>query len=77
MAEGSQFESGMVKNFLFSTSPEPVLGPTENTYPMGTVGFFSGGKVTVAEGDHSPSSGAEVKKISMHPLPHTSSWCNA
>jgi hypothetical protein len=27
--EGSEFESGKVKNFLFSTSSRPALGPTQ------------------------------------------------
>jgi hypothetical protein len=47
------------------------------SYPMGTVGSFSGCKRQGREADHSPPSSAKARKVEIGdtlPLPHMSSW---
>jgi hypothetical protein len=55
---------GRVKNFFFSTSSRPVLGPTQPPIQWVPWAVFSGVKQSERDADHSP-------------LPHTSSWRNA
>jgi hypothetical protein len=45
---GLSSNPGRVKNFLFSTSSRPVLGPTQASYSMGARGSFPGGKAARA-----------------------------
>jgi hypothetical protein len=60
---------GGVKNFLFFQSSRPALGPMQSV--PGTL--FPGVKRPRREADHSPPANAEIKKCSIHPLPHTPS----
>jgi hypothetical protein len=62
-----------VKNFLHVVHTGSGAHPASS--PVGTGGFFSGGKAAGREADHSPPTSAEVKKRgSVHRLPHTPSW---
>jgi hypothetical protein len=54
---GRSSSPGRVKNVLFSTSSNPVLGPTQ---PL--IQWVAGIKRTGCEADHSPPTSAEVKK---------------
>jgi hypothetical protein len=56
------------KNFLFSMSSIPVLGPTQHP-TQGVPGVQWPGR----EADHFPPTSAEVKKKWIY----TSTWCNA
>jgi hypothetical protein len=63
MTEGSEFESGGGKNFYFSMSSIPLLGPTQPPiqWVVGTLSL--GVKRQGREADHSPPSSIEVKKM--------------
>jgi hypothetical protein len=52
-----------VKNFLFSTSSRPALGPTQPSIQWVPGDVFPGVKRQGRETDHSPPASAEVKKI--------------
>jgi hypothetical protein len=56
----------MVKNFLFSTSFRPALGPTQPLIQWVLVALSPGVKQLGHEADHSPPTNAEVKKIYIH-----------
>jgi hypothetical protein len=60
---GRSSSTDRVKNFLFSTSSRPVLGPTQPPiqWVMGAVS--PGVKRQGREADHSPAASAEVKKM--------------
>jgi hypothetical protein len=63
MTEGSELSPGKVKNFLFSTSSRPALGPTQPPIEW-VLGALSPGVKRLGRGaDHSPPTSAEVKKI--------------
>jgi hypothetical protein len=62
MTEGSEFESGGVKNFHFSMSSRPVLGLTQPPIPWVPGALSPGVKWPGHEADHSPPASAEVKK---------------
>jgi hypothetical protein len=53
---------GRVKNFLFSTSSRPVLGPTQPLMQEVPGGLLHRGR----EADHSPPISAEVKKMWLY-----------
>jgi hypothetical protein len=55
------WEMYMVKNFLFSTSSRPVLGPTQPPIQWVPWAISPGVKRPGREADHSPPTGAEVK----------------
>jgi hypothetical protein len=60
----------LAQDFLFSTSSTPALGPTHLP-----IKWVPGVKRPRREGDHSPPTTAEVKKIWNHTsTPHTPSW---
>jgi hypothetical protein len=61
MTEGSEFESGRVKNFLLSISSRPALGPVQPP-----IQWVPGVKWLGREADHSISASAEVKKTWMY-----------
>jgi hypothetical protein len=68
-----------VESRIFSSPrrPDRLWGPP-NLLSNGYQRLFPGGKSAGCEADHSPSASAEVKKYgSLHPLPHTPSWCSA
>jgi hypothetical protein len=46
--KGSGLSLGRIKNFLFSTSSRPALGPTQPPIERVPWGFFPGGKVVGA-----------------------------
>jgi hypothetical protein len=54
---------GRVKNFHFSISSRPAVGPTQPPKKMCTGGSFPGVKRQGREGDQSPPTSAEVKKM--------------
>jgi hypothetical protein len=54
---------GNVKNFLFSTSSRPALGPNQSPIEWVSGTISSGGKQPTREAGHSPPTSAEVKKI--------------
>jgi hypothetical protein len=69
---------GKVKNFLFSTSSRPTLGPTQPPIQWVLGALSPGLKKPGREADHLPPTRVEVKQHgSIHPLPHTSSWSSA
>jgi hypothetical protein len=50
------------------------------SYPMGTEALSPGVKRLMNQADHSPPTGAEVKKTSIYEYtltPHMSPWCRA
>jgi hypothetical protein len=61
--QGSEFESGRVKNFLFSTSSRPALGSTQPPIQWVPGTLSPGLKRPGREADHSPRASAEIKKI--------------
>ncbi|PNF27774.1 hypothetical protein B7P43_G09210, partial [Cryptotermes secundus] len=61
--KSSQFDSGKVKNFLFSTSSTPAMGPTQPPIQWVPGGISSGLKRRGREANHSPLASAEVKKM--------------
>jgi hypothetical protein len=62
---------------IFSSPYQTGLEVHPTSYPMGTGALPPGVKRQGREADHSPPASAEVKKICIHPLPHTSSWHSA
>jgi hypothetical protein len=66
MTQGSELDSGGVKNFLFSTSSGPALGPTQPPTIWEPVALTPGKKRQGCEADHSPPSSAEVKKRHLY-----------
>jgi hypothetical protein len=61
--QGVSLSPSRVKNFLFSTSSRPALGPTQPLIQW-VLGVLSlGVKRQGCEADHSPPSSAEVKKM--------------
>jgi hypothetical protein len=72
---GFGVESSRVKNFHFSTSSKPTLGPTHPPIQWVPRPLSPGVKRKGREADHSPQTSAEVKKCGpIHLLPHTRSW---
>jgi hypothetical protein len=70
---GRSSSPGRVKNFLFSTSSRPALGPTQT--PIQCVPRV---KRPRREADHSPATSAEIKKMWIYTsLPYTFSRCSA
>jgi hypothetical protein len=61
--EATEFESGRVKNFLFSTSSRPALGSTQPPTQWVPGALFPGVKRLGREVDHSPPTSAEIKKM--------------
>jgi hypothetical protein len=63
---GRNSSRGRVKNFVYSTSSSPALGPTQPPvkWVLGAVSL--GVKRPGREADHSPQTTAEVKKIWMY-----------
>jgi hypothetical protein len=68
-----------VKNFHFSMLFRPALGVHPTSYPMGTGGSFLRGKSSrgVKLTTHLQLVPRSRKCGSIHPLPHTPSWCSA
>jgi hypothetical protein len=60
---GRSSSPGMVKNFLFSTSSRPALGPTQPPIQWVSGVLYPGVKRPGREADHSPPVSAEVKKM--------------
>jgi hypothetical protein len=63
---GRSSSPGRVKNFLFSTSSRPALGPTllPTEWVLGVLSSWV--KQPGAEADHSPPTSAKVKKMWMY-----------
>jgi hypothetical protein len=61
--KGRSSSPGMVKNFLFSTSSIPALGPTKNPIQWVPGAFSLGVKRPGSKADHTPPTSAEVKKM--------------
>jgi hypothetical protein len=69
---------GRVKNFLFSTSSRPALGPTQPPMQRVLGALSPGVKQPVREADHSPQLVTRSRKCgSIHSCPHTPSWRSA
>jgi hypothetical protein len=68
---------GRVKNFCFSISSTPALGPTQSPTQWVPRDLSPRVKRQGPETDHSPPNSAEVKNGSVHPLPPyvLMSWC--
>jgi hypothetical protein len=60
---GRSSSPGRVKNFLFSTSFRPALGPTQPPIQRVPEALSPRVKRPGREADHSPPVGAEVKKM--------------
>jgi hypothetical protein len=60
---GSEFETRWGKNFHFSTSSRPALGPTQPPIQWISEALSPGIKRPGREDDHSPPTSAEVKKV--------------
>jgi hypothetical protein len=71
---GRSSSPGRVKNFLFSTSFRPVLGPTQPPIQWVPRALSLGAKRPVRAADHSPPTSAEVKKTWIYTFtpPYTS-----
>jgi hypothetical protein len=54
---------GRVKNFVFSTSSRPALGPTQSPIQWVPGALSPGVKRPGREADHSPATSAVVKKM--------------
>jgi hypothetical protein len=63
---GQSSSPGAVKNFRFSISSRPDLGPTQFIIQWILGKFYQGVKRTGREADHSPPNIAEVKKPWIH-----------
>jgi hypothetical protein len=63
MTEGSEFEFGRLKNFLFSTFSRPAVGSTQSLIQWVLGAFFLGIKRLEREADHSPPASAKVRKM--------------
>jgi hypothetical protein len=75
---GRSSRPGRGRNFLFSTSSRPTLGPTHPPIQWVPGAFSQGVKRPTREADHSTPTSAKVQKFgSIHPLPHTFSWRSA
>jgi hypothetical protein len=57
---------GRIKNFFFSTSPRPSLGPTQPPIQRVTGAFTPGVDRPGLEADHSPPTSAKVKNMWMY-----------
>jgi hypothetical protein len=60
---GESSSPGSIKNFLFSMSSRPALGPTQPPVQWIPGAVSSGVKQPGREADHSPATSARVKKI--------------
>jgi hypothetical protein len=60
---GRSSSPGRVKNFLFSTSSRPALGPTQPPIQRVLGAVSPGVKRPEREADHSPPANTEVKKM--------------
>jgi hypothetical protein len=60
---GRSSSPGRVKNFLFSTSSRPALGPIQPPIQWAPGALSPGVKRQGREDDHSPPTSAEVKKM--------------
>jgi hypothetical protein len=78
LATESEFKSQWDANFLISRSSDLIWGPSSPLY-NGYQGTFlrRASKQPGLEADHSPPTTAKVKKIRIHPFPHTSPWQSA
>jgi hypothetical protein len=65
---GSEYESSVGKNFHFSMSSRPALGPTQPPIQWVPRVLSPGVKQLEREADHSPSTSAEVKKYVHSPI---------
>jgi hypothetical protein len=65
-----------VKNFVFSTSCSPSLGPSQTRIQRELGALSPGVKWLGREADHSFQTRPR-RCGSVHPLPHTSEWCRA
>jgi hypothetical protein len=65
---------GRGKNFHFSMSSRPALGPTQSPIQWAPWALSPWVKWPGCEVDHWPPTSAKGKHGSIHPLPHTSSW---
>jgi hypothetical protein len=63
---GRSLIPGMIKNFLFSMSSRPALGPTQHSIQWVLAVISLGIKRSVREADNSPPSSAEVKKTEIY-----------
>jgi hypothetical protein len=63
---GRSSSPGRVKNFLFSTSSRPALGPTQPPIQWVPGALSPGVKRQGREADHSPPPSSEVKKMWMY-----------
>jgi hypothetical protein len=70
-ADGSEFESSRIKNFLFSTSSRPALRSTQPPiqWMLGVLSQRPG-----READHLPLVPSSRNYGSLHLLPHKPSW---
>jgi hypothetical protein len=67
-----------VKNFLFSTSSRPALGPTQSPIQWVPGALSPGVKLQGREADHLPPTSAEVKNTWIYTsTPHKFSWRSA
>jgi hypothetical protein len=63
---GLDDRGGGVKNFLFSTSSRPALGPTQPPIQWVPGALSPGVKRPGREADHSPPAITEVKKVRFY-----------
>jgi hypothetical protein len=67
--KGQNLRPGEVKNFLFSTSSRPVLGPIQPPIQWVPGAISRGIKRPGREADHSPPTSAKVKKMWIYTSP--------
>jgi hypothetical protein len=74
---GRSSSPGKVKNVLFSISSRPAPGPTQPPIQSVKGTLSPGVKRLGREADHLQLVPRSRRRGSIHPFPHTSSWCNA
>jgi hypothetical protein len=77
-SRGQSSSLGRGKNFLFSMSSRPVLGPIQPPIQWVNGALSSGVKRPEREADHSPPTSEEIKKTWIYKATsHTPSWRSA